>query len=177
MIFQWQKQLSSSMSLDSRSVKLFLSHGAEGARKAQLQCHSCWLECQFEHGQNISCLLYNYIYIIIKYKPSKVSKCHVYAGIYWSKPGSINTPQKQDENRGFGPGQAGGRTPGKLGGNVPVKLAKMRGEKEQQTSRNVASKGTTWHHHKLFIIICFQVGMRPALLQDTRCIPGFHYRS
>ena len=97
--------------------------------------------------------------------------------IYWSKPGSINTPQKQDENRGFGPGQAGGRTPGKLGGNVPVKLAKMRGKKEQQTSRNVASKGTTWHHHKLFIIICFQVGMCPALLQDTRCIPGFHYRS
>ena len=97
--------------------------------------------------------------------------------IIWSKPGSINTPQKQDENRGFGPGQAGGRTPGKLGGNVPFKLAKMRGKKEQQTSRNVASKGTTWHHHKLFIIICFQVGMRPALLQDTRCIPGFHYRS
>ena len=53
--------------------------------------------------------------------------------ISWSKPGSINTPQKQDENRGFGPGQAGGRTPGKLGGNVPVKLAKMRGKKEQQT--------------------------------------------
>ena len=97
--------------------------------------------------------------------------------IYWSKPGSINTPQKQDENRGFGPGPAGGRTPGKLGGNVPVKLAKMRGKKEQQASRNVASKGTTWHQHKLFVIICFQVGMRPALLQDTRCIPGFHYRS
>ena len=48
----------------------------------------------------------------------------VYIYIYWSKPGSINTPQKQYENRGFGPGQAGGRTPGKLGGNVPVKLAK-----------------------------------------------------
>ena len=95
---------------------------------------------------------------------------YIYIGV---SLGSINTPQKQDENRGFGPGQAGGRTPGKLGGNVPVKLAKMRGKKEQQTSRNVASKGTTWHHHKLFIIICFQVGMRPALLQDTRCIPGF----
>lgn len=53
--------------------------------------------------------------------------------IYWSKPGSINTPQKQDENRGFGPGQAAGRTPGKLGGNMPVKLAKIRGKKEQQT--------------------------------------------
>ena len=53
--------------------------------------------------------------------------------IYWSKPGSINTPQKQDENRGFGPGQAAGRTPGKLGGNMPVKVAKMRGKKEQQT--------------------------------------------
>ena len=51
----------------------------------------------------------------------------------WSKPGSINTPQKQDENRGFGPGQAAGRTPGKLGGNMPVKLAKIRGKKEQQT--------------------------------------------
>ena len=54
-------------------------------------------------------------------------------GISWSKPGSINTPQKQDENRGFGPGQAAGRTPGKLGGNMPVKLAKIRGKKEQQT--------------------------------------------
>ena len=53
--------------------------------------------------------------------------------IYWSKPGSINTHQKQDENRGFGPGQAAGRTPGKLGGNMPVKLAKIRGKKEQQT--------------------------------------------
>ena len=53
--------------------------------------------------------------------------------IYWSKPGSINAPQKQDENRGFGPGQAAGRTPGKLGGNMPVKLAKIRGKKEQQT--------------------------------------------
>ena len=62
--------------------------------------------------------------------------------IYWSKPRSINTPQKQDENRGFSPGQAGGRTPGKLGGNVPVTLAKTRGKKEQKTSKNVASKGT-----------------------------------
>ena len=114
--------------------------------------------------------------ILYDFDPNIQSDC-VYIYIYWSKPGSINTPQKQYENRGFGPGQAGGRTPGKLGGNVPVKLAKMRGKKEQQTSRNVASKGTTWHHHKLFIIICFQVGMRPALLQDTRCIPGFHYRS
>ena len=81
---------------------------------------------------SVVCCIIIYIYII-KYKPSKVSKCHVYAGIYWSKPGSINTPQKQDENRGFGPGQAAGRTPGKLGGNMPVKLAKMRGKKEQQT--------------------------------------------
>jgi hypothetical protein len=56
-----------------------------------------------------------------------------YIYIYWSKPGSINAPQKQDENRGFGPGQAAGRTPGKLGGNMPVKLAKIRGKKEQQT--------------------------------------------
>ena len=56
-----------------------------------------------------------------------------YVCMYWSKPGSINTPQKQDENRGFGPGQAAGRTPGKLGGNMPVKLAKIRGKKEQQT--------------------------------------------
>ena len=52
-----------------------------------------------------------------------------YTCIRWSKPGSINTPQKQDENRGFGPGQAAGRTPGKLGGNMPVKLAKIRGKK------------------------------------------------
>ena len=57
----------------------------------------------------------------------------MYIYIHWSKPGSINTPQKQDENRGFGPGQAAGRTPGKLGGNMPVKLAKMRSKKEQQT--------------------------------------------
>ena len=53
--------------------------------------------------------------------------------IYWTKPGNKNTPQKQDENRGFGPGQASGRTPGKLGGTMPVKLAKTRGKKEQQT--------------------------------------------
>ena len=58
---------------------------------------------------------------------------YTYIYIHWSKPGSINTPQKQDENRGFGPGQAAGRTPGKLGGNMPVKLAKIRGKKEQQT--------------------------------------------
>ena len=60
--------------------------------------------------------------------------------IIWSKPGSINTPQKQDENRGFGRGQAAGRTPGKLGGNVPVKLAKMRGKKEQQTESKCCLK-------------------------------------
>jgi len=51
----------------------------------------------------------------------------IHTNIHWSKPGSINTSQKQ------GPGQAAGRTPGKLGGNMPVKLAKMRGKKEQQT--------------------------------------------
>ena len=51
----------------------------------------------------------------------------------WCKPGNKHAPQKQDENRGFGPGQAAGRTPGKLGGNMPVKLAKMRGKKRQQT--------------------------------------------
>ena len=33
---------------------------------------------------------------------------HVY--IYWSKPGSIKTPEKQDENRGFWTGQAAGET-------------------------------------------------------------------
>ena len=68
--------------------------------------------------------IYVYIYIYIIYNEI----C-----IYWSKPGSINTHQKQDENRGFGPGQAAGRTPGKLGGNMPVKLAKIRGKKEQRT--------------------------------------------
>jgi hypothetical protein len=68
----------------------------------------------------------NYLFIY-----SKDYTYNIY--ITWSKPGSINTPQKQDENRGFGPGQAAGRTPGKLGGNMPVKLAKMRGKKEQQT--------------------------------------------
>ena len=30
---------------------------------------------------------------------------YIYIYFFWSKPGSINTPQKQDENRGFGPGQ------------------------------------------------------------------------
>ena len=79
------------------------------------------------------------IYIYHIYIPSMylVNACllyiYTYIYIHWSKPGSINTPQKQDENRGFGPGQAAGRTPGKLGGNMPVKLAKIRGKKEQQT--------------------------------------------
>ena len=51
----------------------------------------------------------------------------IHTNRHWSKPGSINTSQKQ------GPGQAAGRTPGKLGGNMPVKLAKMRSKKEPQT--------------------------------------------
>ena len=73
--------------------------------------------------------------------------------IYWSKPGSINTPQKQDENRGFGPGPAGGRTPGKLGGNVPVKLAKMRGKKSSKRVEMLPQKaqpGTNINYLSLF---------------------------
>ena len=74
-----------------------------------------------------------YIYIIFSKHNILYSDTVQIIYIYWSKPGSINTPQKQDENRGFGPCQAAGRTPGKLGGNMPVKLAKIRGKKEQQT--------------------------------------------
>ena len=78
--------------------------------------------------------MFIYTYVIYKYICiSYYIYILYYIYIYWSKPGSINTHQKQDENRGFGPGQAAGRTPGKLGGNMPVKLAKIRGKKEQQT--------------------------------------------
>ena len=78
---------------------------------------------------NITIYIYTWVF---KYMYVHIH-IHIHIYIYWSKPGSINTPQKQDENRGFGPGQAAGRTPGKLGGNMPVKLAKIRGKKEQQT--------------------------------------------
>ena len=75
----------------------------------------------------------------------------MYIYIYWSKPGSLKTPQKQDENRGFDPGQAAGRTLGKLGGSMPIKLAKMRAKKNIKPNIFVASKGTTWHQYALFL--------------------------
>ena len=74
--------------------------------------------------------IYNIFNISYKYNTYIYIYIHMYD---WCKPGNKHAPQKQDENRGFGPGQAAGRTPGKLGGNMPVKLAKMRGKKRQQT--------------------------------------------
>ena len=99
----------------------------------------------------------------------------MYIHICWSKPGSLKTPQKQDENRGFDPGQAAGRTLGKLGGSMPVKLAKMRAKKNIKPNIFVASKGTTWHQYALFLSRwgCAWHYFNSWLL-DARCVPGFH---
>jgi len=76
------------------------------------------------------------------------------AGLAAAMPGGephVNIPwtehafEKQDENRCFGPGQAAGRTPGKLCRNMPVFC---QAKKTSKPSRNVASKGASWHQHK-----------------------------
>ena len=104
---------------------------------------------------------------------------HIY--IYWSKPGSINTPQKQDENSWFWPWPSSRPNPrqtrrqhaGQVSKNPRQKRAANRVEmlpRKAQPGTNInylslfASKlGCAWHYFN-------------SSLPDTRCIPRFHYR-
>ena len=115
----------------------------------------CWIVIPFNFIYNI---LYVYIFI------------YEYVHI-WSKPGtgSIKTThQKQDEHRGFGPGQAAG---------PPVKLAEMWGKKKEQTEQihQVSANEVPAPDSQLPALLCHHVSTRflPGLCQVlARHLPG-----